>query len=114
METGMRRLSPDEREALLIDLLLSLQQGKLTEGGLLRRLRKDILGMNQDEYAALVKVSRRTLSDIERDSGSRSLQVLDRVFRPLGLKMGLMPRSVRVLEKMLESHARNEVLRQNG
>ncbi len=98
----MKQLSGDEREALLITLLRAVQREELTEGELLRRLRKDILGMNQDEYAALVKVSRRTLSDIGRDAGNPSLPVLKRVFRPLGITVGLLPRSEGVLRRMVQ------------
>ena len=98
----MKQLSGDEREALLITLLRAVQREELTEGELLRRLRKDILGMNQDEYAVLVKVSRRTLSDIERDAGNPSLPVLKRVFRPLGISVGLLPRSEGVLRRMVQ------------
>ncbi len=98
----MKQLSGDEREALLITLLRAVQREELTEGELLRRLRKDILGMNQDEYAVLVKVSRRTLSDIERDAGNPSLPVLKRVFRPLGITVGLLPRSEGVLRRMVQ------------
>ncbi len=97
----MKPLSGDEREALLITLLRAVQREELTEGELLRRLRKDVLDMSQDQYAALVKVSRRTLSDIERDAGNPSLPVLKRVFRPLGLSMGLLPRSEKVLRRMV-------------
>lgn len=97
----MKHLSGDEREDLLIKLLRTVQRDEMTEGQLLRTLRKDILDMNQDEYAALVKVSRRTLSDIERGAGNPSLPVLKRVFRPLGLDIGLLPRSETVLERML-------------
>ncbi len=101
----MKNLSGDEREALLIRLLRAVQREEMSEGELLRTLRKDILAMNQDEYAALVNVSRRTLSDIERDAGNPSLPVLKRVFRPLGLTIGLLPRSEGVLRRMVEAEA---------
>jgi len=105
MRITMKNLSGDEREALLIRLLRAVQRDEMTEGALLRTLRKDILAMNQDEYAALVNVSRRTLSDIERDAGNPSLPVLKRVFRPLGLTIGLLPRSEGVLRRMVEAEA---------
>lgn len=99
----MKHLSGEEREELLINLLRAVQHDRMTEGQLLRTLRKDILDMNQDEYAALVKISRRTLSDIERDAGNPSLPVLKRVFRPLGLTIGILPRSDSVRQRMLRS-----------
>ncbi len=98
----MKNLTGDEREALLITLLRAVQREEMTEGELLR---KDILAMNQDEYAALVNVSRRTLSDIERDAGNPSLPVLKRVFRPLELTIGLLPRSEGVLRRMVGAEA---------
>jgi len=82
-------LSPTEREAYLLDLLDQLSQQKITEGQLLAKLRKEILGMNQDDYAGYVKVSRRTLSDIENDTGKQTLPVMNKVFKPFGLAWGL-------------------------
>ena len=99
----MKLLSGQEREDLLIKLLRAVQHDGMTEGQLLRILRKDFLEMNQDEYAALVKISRRTLSDIERDAGNPSLPVLKRVFRPLGLRIGLVPPSESMQRRMLTS-----------
>lgn len=83
------KLSPTEREAYLLNLLDQLAQQKSTEGKVLAKLRKEILGMNQDDYAAYVKVSRRTLSDIENDTGKQTIQVMNKVFKPFGLTMGL-------------------------
>lgn len=85
----MKTLSPIEREAYLLNLLDQLAQKKITEGALLAKLRKDILGMNQDAYAALVDVSRRTLSDIENDTGKQTLPVINKVFKPFGLVLRL-------------------------
>ncbi len=82
-------LSPSEREAYLLGLLDQLAQKRITEGKLLATLRKEILGMNQDDYAAYVKISRRTLSDIENDTGKQTLQVLNKVFKPFGVTWGL-------------------------
>ena len=50
----MNKPSPAEREALLISLLTRLFDGTITEGELLRTLRKDLLNMSQTEYANLV------------------------------------------------------------
>lgn len=97
----MNKPSSSEREALLIALLTRLFTGEITEGQLLRTLRKDLLNMSQTEYATLVGVSRRTLSDIERNAGSPSLAVLNAIFKPFGLKAGLLPRNPALMKKLL-------------
>ena len=85
----MKTLSPVEREAYLLNLLEQLAQKKITDGELLSTLRKDILGLNQEAYARFVGVSRRTLSDIENNSGKQTLPVINKVFKPFGLTFGL-------------------------
>jgi DNA-binding XRE family transcriptional regulator len=98
----MKKLTGEEREALLIQLLLEVMRGERTEGSLLRTLRKEVTGMNQDQYAALVNISRRTLSDIERDAGNQTITVVNRAFKPFGLKVGLLPRNQMLLERLLK------------
>ncbi|WP_276314077.1 helix-turn-helix domain-containing protein [Billgrantia antri] len=59
------------------------------------------MGLSQQAYADLVGVSRRTLLDLEQGKGNVSLAVMNRAFRPLGLKVGLLPRQPALLEKVL-------------
>ncbi|RAH36683.1 MULTISPECIES: helix-turn-helix transcriptional regulator [unclassified Halomonas] len=94
--------SPQARQAALLEQLRLLMRGETTEGRVLRTLRREVLGLTQTAYAELVGVSRRTLSDIERDAGNASMASLDRVFRPLGLKVGLMPRQPELLAELLD------------
>lgn len=101
----MSRLSPQEREALLFDLLDQLFDEKITTGALLKRLRREVLEMNQTRYAALASVSRRTLSAIENDSGTQSLGSLNRAFRPFGLSVGLLPRDRSTRQRLLTRSA---------
>ncbi|QTP58907.1 helix-turn-helix domain-containing protein [Billgrantia antri] len=96
-----RTLSPEEREQALLAVVQELAEGVIEEGEALRRLRRNTLGLSQQAYADLVGVSRRTLSDIERGKGNVSLAVMNRVFRPLGLRVGLLPRQPALLEKAL-------------
>lgn len=95
------KLSPLARETLLLNLVEQFFSDQISMGQLLRRLRKDMLNMSQDEFSSMVKISRRTLSDIETDKGSQTLSVLGCVFRPFGLKIGLLPRNQQILKKML-------------
>ncbi|QEI13897.1 helix-turn-helix domain-containing protein [Cellvibrio japonicus] len=90
-------LTPWEREYYLQQCVQELLQGQTSEGAILARLRKQILGMSQTDYATLVGLSRRTLSDIENDTGDQSLSVLNAAFKPFGLRMGLLPTHGHVL-----------------
>jgi DNA-binding XRE family transcriptional regulator len=106
----MKLLTPQERELLLLTSLQKILDGELTEGKVLRQLRKDILGMSQDQYAALVGISRRTLSDIENDTGSQSITVINSVFKPFGLRLGLLPSSKFLFAKLAEAQHSEDVL----
>ena len=56
---------PQDRQQILIDLYLQYLKQEITTGELLKYLRKNVLGMSQEQYANFVGISRRTLSDIE-------------------------------------------------
>lgn len=73
--------------AAIRDILL----GKITQGEALKRLRVEVLGMKQDEYAKLVSVSRKTLSDVENGRGNYSADIINKIFKPFGLQTGLVP-----------------------
>lgn len=88
----VQKLSPFEREAYLNTLLEKLRNHEITEGDVLATLRKNILGMNQENYAALVGLSRKTISDIENDTGKQTLPVINSAFKPFGLTLGLQLR----------------------
>lgn len=92
---------PDDREAAFLALLRQFYSSELTDGQLLRALRRDVLGLSQTRYAALVGISRRTLSDLEGDKGNVTLAVMNRVFKPLGLRVGLLPRQRGLLDQAL-------------
>jgi transcriptional regulator with XRE-family HTH domain len=96
-----RQLSPDEREARLVVVVRQLIAEEINEGDALRILRRDVLGLSQDAYAKLVGISRRTLSDLERNRANMTLDTMNRVYRPLGLKVGLLPRQPGMLERAL-------------
>ncbi|WP_019672499.1 helix-turn-helix transcriptional regulator [Psychrobacter lutiphocae] len=65
--------------------------GRISQGEALKALRVQVLNVKQDKFAQMVKVSRKTLSDIENDKGNYSMDTLNQVFRPFGLKVGLVP-----------------------
>lgn len=94
-------LTAAQRQALLLQLLSDHLLGKCSQGELLRTLRKDVLGFSQTRYAEFTGVSRRTLSDIEQDRGSPAQAVINKVFKPFGLKAGLIPAQPQITEKLL-------------
>ena len=66
-----------------------VMEGELTQGELLKKLRIDILGVKQDAFATLVKVSRKTISEVENDNGNYSVNTINQIFRPFGLVLKL-------------------------
>ena len=97
------KLTPKEREQKLLGISQCLLAEEISEGEALRLLRREVLGLSQEDYAKLVGVSRRTLSDIERNQGNLTLAVMNRVYRPLGLRICLVPRQPELLRQVLES-----------
>ena len=91
-----------DRQQVLIDLYMQYLLNEITLGQLLAYLRKNILGMSQEQYANLVGISRRTLTDIEQDKGKLTQSVLDKVFKPLGLKAGLVPTHEHIVRKIIK------------
>ncbi|MCC5902116.1 MAG: helix-turn-helix domain-containing protein [Halomonas sp.] len=96
-----KELSSIEREALLVQLLAKLLRDEVSSGQVLRQLRREVLGISQTQYAELVGISRRSLSDLEADKASPTLALLNQVFRPLGLRTGLVPRNRGLRERLL-------------
>jgi DNA-binding XRE family transcriptional regulator len=78
------------RKAFKNKVVEQLQEGKLTQGEALKILRVQVLNVRQEQFAKLVKVSRKTVSDIENDNGNYSVDLLNQVFRPFGLQLGLV------------------------
>ncbi|ETR94798.1 XRE family transcriptional regulator [Acinetobacter lactucae] len=91
-----------DRQQILIDLYKQYLLSEITLGQLLSYLRKNVLGLSQEQYATLVGISRRTLTDIEQDKGKLTQSVLDKVFKPLGLKAGLVPTHGHIVDKIIK------------
>lgn len=84
-------VSETERRTEANKIIKQLLLGQLTQGQALKHFRIKILGLKQDVFANLVGVSRKTISDIENDRGNYNTEVLNKVFKPFGLKVGLLP-----------------------
>jgi len=84
-------LPAGERQALLVQLVQQHILGEITQGQLLHYLRKKVFGLSQTQFATLVDVSRRTLTDLEQDKARPGATVVNKVFKPFGLHAGLIP-----------------------
>ncbi|NUY57681.1 transcriptional regulator [Salinivibrio sp. MA351] len=100
-------VSAAERKTEANKIIKRLLFGELTQGKALKGLRVNILGLKQDVFAKLVGVSRKTLSDIENDRGSYNTEVLNKVFKPFGLQVGLLPSSPDTLRALLTERDRD-------
>ncbi|WP_271194738.1 helix-turn-helix domain-containing protein [Pseudomonas turukhanskensis] len=83
-------MSLEDRKAYIQGVAQEVAQGKLTLGGAVKRLRENLLGINQERFARACKISKRALSQLEVDSGNPTLATLDAVFRKFGLTIGLV------------------------
>lgn len=79
------------RKKFIANVAAALLTGEVTQGEALRSLRMKVVGLKQAEYATLVGVSRRTVSDFENDSGVTKTDVINKLFKPFGLKVGIVP-----------------------
>ncbi|KXO09585.1 transcriptional regulator, Cro/CI family [Moritella sp. JT01] len=63
-------LSREEREALVIDVTVHMLKGTMTKGEALKHLRLKLFSVNQADYAKMVGISRKALSEIENGKGN--------------------------------------------
>lgn len=61
-----------------------------------------MLGLKQDAFGKLVTVSRKTLSEVENDKGNYTPDIINKLFRPFGLKVGLVPVSQQIFRTLFE------------
>lgn len=82
-------------------IIKQLLLGEVTQGNALKSLRIEVLGLKQDAFARLVGVSRKTLSDVENDKGNYTSDIINKLFKPFGLQVGLVPTSKHLLAMLL-------------
>ncbi|MGY8812649.1 MAG: helix-turn-helix domain-containing protein [Pseudomonadales bacterium] len=85
----MKEMTLEERKAYIQTVADEVAQGRLTLGGAVKRLRENVLGVNQERFAVACKISKRALSQLEVDSGNPTLATLQAVFKKFGLKISL-------------------------
>lgn len=93
--------SVNERNEVRIAVMKALLLGEISQGEALKLLRINVLGLKQDAFAKMVGVSRKTLSDIENGKGNYSSDIINKLFKPFGLQVGLIPLSRHLLTTLL-------------
>ena len=51
------------------------------------------LGMSQQQFAALFRLTRRQLAEIERGEANPTVETLERIGKPFGFRVGFVPLS---------------------
>ena len=87
----MKRYSNQEMTVMKEALYSDLARGVIDIREATRRMRK-IIGLTQAEYAKNVaKISPRILSEFERGTGNPTIETLEKIGKPFGLKVSFLP-----------------------
>ena len=78
------------RREILTQVEQGIARGDLLLGEGLQRLRKEISGLNQKDFAKLTGVSLRTLAGIESGQANPTLETINQLFSLFGLRVGLV------------------------
>ncbi len=84
-----------ERNRVLNELQQQLASGEITIGAAVRRLRKEVTGLQQARFAQMCKLSLRALRQLELDESNPIVQTLNSVFNPFGMQVGIVPKAPR-------------------
>lgn len=78
---------PEERERFYNELM----EGRLSLAETSRRMR-ELLDLDQEEYARLINIAPRTLIDLETGKGNPTLKTLEKIGKPFGLELVYKPK----------------------
>jgi DNA-binding XRE family transcriptional regulator len=82
------------RKEIRNQLFEGLKTGRLSLDEALKMARK-VVDKNQADYAKLVGVSKKVIADFEVNKGNPTLATINKLFAPVGLKVGLIHRGPR-------------------
>ena len=102
VSAGLKKVKTVDRQAVIHAIIHDIMLGAISQGEALKKLRVEVLGLRQDEYARLVDVSRKTLSDVENDKGNYSAEIINKIYKPFGLETGLVPISKTLISSLLK------------
>lgn len=96
---------PEQRTAVRDQVVRQLLLNEISLGQVLKHLRLNVLAMKQEQYAKLVKISRKTLSDLENDKGNYSIEIINQTLRPFELQVGIVPINRDLIRQTLKIQA---------
>ncbi|KRE84662.1 transcriptional regulator [Rhodanobacter sp. Soil772] len=82
-----------DRQALLAQLQAELLDGRTSIGAAVRRLRTELTGLHQEQFARMCRISLNTLQQLEHDQGNPTVRTLNAVFAPFGMRVGIVSRT---------------------
>lgn len=85
----MNSTTPQQRKALIDDILLQYQEGSATLGVSIRRLRLEVTGFDQQTFASMCNMSTKALYQLENDKGNPTLRTVDSILKKFGLRLSL-------------------------
>lgn len=83
----MTNLSVEERKNILSELEHALAENTISHGEVIKAIRTKLYGMTQAQYAKFIKVSNKTLGDVERGNTDPRLSVLNKLLAPGGFQV---------------------------
>lgn len=86
----MKKLQPEERAELVEDIVKRNAAGLDPIGASIRRLRLEVTGLDQETFAAMCKISTKSLYELESGKSNPKLSTLDAVLRLFGVRMGMV------------------------
>lgn len=102
VSAGLKKVKTVDRQAVIHAIIHDIMLGAISQGEALKKLRVEVLGLRQNEYARLVDVSRKTLSDVENDKGNYSAEIINKIYKPFGLETGLVPISKTLISSLFK------------
>ena len=86
----MKKLQPEERAQLVEDIVKRNAAGIDSIGTSIRRLRLEVTGLDQETFAAMCKMSTKSLYELESGKSNPKLITLEAVLRLFGVRMGMV------------------------
>lgn len=83
----MKNLSADERIAIIEKIDRQLNDDEISLGEAVKTIRVELYQMTQTKYAQLLKISDKTLRDIEKGNTDPRLSVLTKLLQSGGLRV---------------------------